>query len=106
MNNGTSPSGGRQGRLGNEENRPTGIYGDHMKQKRTGMVRILFQNPQGLGHLSGGNKTLTPKLEKLRDALIKHKIDIVGLAEIKIGEKFHKKTLCGRLLTGGLNTEE
>jgi Endonuclease/Exonuclease/phosphatase family. len=82
MNNGTSPSGGCQGRHGNEENRPIGIYGDHIKQKRSGMVRILFQNPQGLGHLAGGNNTLTPKLKKLRDTLIKHKIDIVGLAEV------------------------
>jgi hypothetical protein len=81
MNNQSGPPGGRQERRG-DENRPNGIYGDHLKRKRSGMVRILFQNPQGLGRLAGGSSAQTPKLTKLRDTLIKHDKDIVGLAEI------------------------
>jgi hypothetical protein len=82
MNNNTSPSGGRQRRRADDENRPNGIYGDHIKQKRPGMVRILFQNPQGLGRLAGDSTAQTPKLNKLRDTLLKHKVDILGMAEI------------------------
>ena len=43
------PGGRRQGRQESEENCLQGIYGDLIKQKRNGMVRILFHNPQGLG---------------------------------------------------------
>jgi hypothetical protein len=41
------------------------------------MVRILFQNPQGLGKL--GNQSV--KLNKLKDKLPKHNVYIVGFAE-------------------------
>jgi hypothetical protein len=64
------------------KNLPNGIYGDHIKQKQAGIIRILFQNPQGLGHLNGRSRMQTPKLTKLRDTMIKHNIDIVGLSEI------------------------
>lgn len=77
MNNDNGLPGGRQGRLEIEENRLSGIYGDHIKQKRSGMVRILFQNPQGLGKL--GDQSV--KLNKLKDTLLKHNVDILGFAE-------------------------
>jgi exonuclease III len=82
MNNHSSLSGGCQERQGNDENRPTGIYGDHLKRKRAGMVRIFFQNPQGIGRINGGGRVQSPKIMKLREALIKHNFDIVGLSEV------------------------
>jgi Exonuclease III len=46
------------------------------------MVRILFQNPQGLGRLSANVTTQTSKLYKLKETLLKHNIDILGLVEV------------------------
>jgi exonuclease III len=82
MNNNNSHPGGRQGRPGIDENRLSGIYGDHLKQKRSGMVRILFQNPQGLGRLSSERNQHSDKINKLKDTLIKHNVDLVGFSEI------------------------
>jgi hypothetical protein len=64
------------------ENRQTGIYGDHLKQKRHGMLRILFQNPQGLGRIESGRSTQSLKITKLKDLLLKHNFDVVGLSEV------------------------
>jgi Endonuclease/Exonuclease/phosphatase family. len=82
MNNHTSLPRGRQGRQDNNSNHPNGIYGDHLKQKRSGMVRILFQNPQGLGSMKGGSPTQSLKTTNIRETLIKHSIDIVGFSEV------------------------
>lgn len=82
MCNNPRPPGRRQGRLENDENRLTGIYGDHIKPKKKGMIRILFQNPQGVGQLSPNRTTLSSKINKLKDTLLKHDVDILGLAEV------------------------
>jgi hypothetical protein len=75
------PPGGHQERQENDENRLGGIYGDHLKQKRQGMIRFLFQNPQGLGHIDSDTHRQSIKTKKLKYALIKHNVDIVGLSE-------------------------
>lgn len=82
MCNQTGPPGGRQERQRNDENRLSGIYGDHLKQKRKGMIRILFQNPQGIGSIDSNNSRQTLKINKLKHTLLKHDVDIVGLSEI------------------------
>lgn len=82
MNNYNSPPERRQERLRNTENRQSGIYGDHIKQKRSGMLRILFQNPQGLGRIHSGESIQSLKLTKLKDILIKQNIDVLGLSEV------------------------
>jgi exonuclease III len=82
MNNTDSHPVGRQGRLGSDENCLSGIYGDHLKQKRSGMVRILFQNPQGLGHLSSNRTQQSDKMNELKDTLLKHNVDLVGFSEV------------------------
>jgi hypothetical protein len=46
MYNHNGPPGRHQERQATVENCLAGIYGDHLKQKQKGMVRILFQNPQ------------------------------------------------------------
>ena len=46
------------------------------------MIRILFQNPHGLGWMAGGTRVQSPKITKLRDTLIKHQVDILGLSEV------------------------
>ena len=45
------------------------------------MIRIFFQNPQGIGNISSDRERHTPKLTKLKDFILKHKVDIVGLSE-------------------------
>jgi exonuclease III len=82
MCNTPRPPGRRQGRPRTDENRLDSIYGDHIKQKKKGMVRILFQNPQGLGPLSDVQGCQTSKINTLKDTLLKHQIDLVGLSEI------------------------
>ena len=72
----------RQERLQNNENRLSGIYGDHLKKKRKGTLRILFQNPQGLGQMVQADSTYSDKINKLKYVLLKHDIDILGLSEI------------------------
>jgi exonuclease III len=46
------------------------------------MVRILFQNPQGLGPLRDGEYSQSPKINKLKDTLLTHNVDILGLSEV------------------------
>lgn len=76
------PPGRRQGRQRNE-NRLDGIHGDHIKQeKKTGMIRILFQNPQGLGPINSDHNCQTSKINTLKDIVIKHDIDILGMSEV------------------------
>jgi len=76
------PPGRRQERQRYDENRLLGIYGDHIKPKRQGMIRILFQNPQGIGHINGDGSMQSLKITKLKETLLKHNIDVLGLAEI------------------------
>ena len=75
------PDGRCQGRQESDENCLQGIYGDHIKQKRNGMVRILFNNPQGLGPIRNRDQCQSYKINKLKDTLLKHGIDILGLSE-------------------------
>jgi Endonuclease/Exonuclease/phosphatase family. len=81
MNNPPRPPGRRQERHDNEQNRLSGIYGDHLKQKRSGMLRIFFQNPQGIGPISSDGRGQSLKITKLKDFFIKHKVDLIGLSE-------------------------
>lgn len=76
------PGSRRQERLRNDENRLSGIYGDHLKQKRKGTIRILFQNPQGLGMMIHADRTYTDKINKIKYTMIKHDVDVLGLSEI------------------------
>lgn len=77
------PDSRRQGRQESNENRLQGIYGDHIKQKWNGMVRILFNNPQGLGAIQNREQCQSYKINKLKDTLLKHNIDILlGLSEV------------------------
>jgi Endonuclease/Exonuclease/phosphatase family./Reverse transcriptase (RNA-dependent DNA polymerase). len=76
------PDSRRQGRQESNGNRLQGIYGDHLKQKRNGMVRILFNNPQGLGPIRNRDQCQSFKINKLKDTLLKHNIDIMGLSEV------------------------
>lgn len=82
MNNIIGPPERRQERHQNMENRHKGIYGDHIKQKRSGMIRILFQNPQGLGRLNMERHLTSPKINKLKALLLRQHIDILGLSEV------------------------
>jgi Reverse transcriptase (RNA-dependent DNA polymerase). len=81
MNNLHCPPGRRQERRGQEQNRQRGVYGDHLKQKQGGMVRIFFQNPQGIGPISNDRARQSSKITKLKDFILNHKVDIVGLSE-------------------------
>jgi len=82
MCNHPRPPGGRQERQQYDENRHTGIYGDHLKPKKKGMVRLLFQNPQGLGPMNELTQLQTSKITKLKETLLKHDIDLLGLSEV------------------------
>jgi exonuclease III len=46
------------------------------------MIRILFQNPQGLGRLQNNEGPPTSKINKLKNTLLKHDIDLIGFAEV------------------------
>jgi hypothetical protein len=46
------------------------------------MVRFLFQNPQGIGHIDSNKHRQSVKINKLKNTLIKHNVDVVGLAEL------------------------
>jgi exonuclease III len=81
MCNHPRPPGRRQERQQNG-NHLDGIYGDHIKQKKQGMICILFQNPQGIGPLNSNRRYQTSKINNLKDTLLKHDIDILGLSEI------------------------
>jgi hypothetical protein len=72
----------RQERLRNDENRLSGIYGDHIKLKKKNMLRILFQNPQGLGRMDSTETLQTDKLNAIKNVTIKHSVDVVGFAEV------------------------
>ena len=98
MNNYNCPPGRRQERREITENRLNGIYGDHIKQKRHGMVRILFQNPQGLGNMDSSRNGQSLKIMKLKDTLLKHSIDVVGLSEVNKDWRLTppRKKHCGR----------
>jgi hypothetical protein len=83
MNNHPRPPGiRRQERLRNNRDRHLGIYGDHIKPKRKNTMRILFQNPQGLGHMNTNDSMHTDKINSLKNVILKHEVDIVGLAEV------------------------
>lgn len=113
MCNHDSPPGRRQERQEYEQNRLAGIYGDHLKQKQQGMVRILFQNPQGLGQLDSNNHRQSIKIKKLKETLIKHNVDIVGFSETNKDWRVipHRETMWActegwfeyRRLTTGIN---
>jgi hypothetical protein len=64
------------------EHRQPVVYGDHIKQKRSGMLRILFQNPQGLGRISSDRQEPSLKINKLKEVLLKQHIDVLGLSEV------------------------
>jgi hypothetical protein len=76
MNNHQCPPGRRQERLEKEQNRLRGVYGDHLKQKQGGMVRIFFQNPQGTGPISSDSEWQSSKITKLKDFILNHKVNI------------------------------
>ena len=62
MNNHVVSPGGRQGRRSNEEDRPQGVYGDHLKQKREGILSsCIFQVLHNQGH----QNTFTSAIGKL-----------------------------------------
>jgi exonuclease III len=46
------------------------------------MLRILFQNPQGLGILQSNRNMQSSKINKLKNTMLKQDIDIIGLAEV------------------------
>jgi Endonuclease/Exonuclease/phosphatase family. len=71
-----------QERQQNDENCFLGIYGDHIKPKKKNMLRILFQNPQGLGHMDTNERLHTDKLNAIKTVTIKQDVDIVGFAEV------------------------
>lgn len=76
------PPGRRQERQYEPENRLPNIYGDHIKQKTKRTVRVLFQNPQGLGPLYPPPHNQSTKINKLKNILLRHNVDILGLAEV------------------------
>lgn len=82
MCNPPCPPGRRQERLRTEDNRLEGVYGDHIKQKRKGTIRMLFQNPQGIGPINSNRACQTSKINTLKKTLLKHDIDVLGLAEV------------------------
>jgi hypothetical protein len=49
------------------------------------MLRILFQNPQGLGKIHSGGQSQSLKITKLKDIFLKHNIDVLGLSEVNKG---------------------
>lgn len=82
INHPRPPGSRRRERQQNDENRLSGIYGDHIKPKRKNMVRILFQNPQGIGRLDLNGQMHTDKLNAIKTFTLKHAVDVVGFAEV------------------------
>jgi hypothetical protein len=82
INHARPPGSRRWERQQNDENRLSGIYGDHIKPKRKNMVRILFQNPQGIGRLDLNGQMHMDKLNAIKTFTLKHAVDVVGFAEV------------------------
>jgi hypothetical protein len=64
------PPGRRQERQRHNETRLEGIYGDHIKQKWKGTLRILFQNPQGLGPINSSLDIQSSKINTLKNTIL------------------------------------
>ena len=60
-----------------------GIHGDAITQKKDdGNVRILLQNPGGIGFVTGQRNRESYKMDKLKKFIIEKQVDIVGLTEV------------------------
>jgi hypothetical protein len=46
------------------------------------MVRRTFQNPQGIGPINRIRECQSSKINSLKETLLKHHVDILGLAEV------------------------
>ena len=57
-------------------------FGDHLQQNDTSTIRILLNNPGGIGFIENSRCLQTLKMEKLKKLIIQHNIDIVGLSEV------------------------
>ena len=56
-----------------------GVFGHHLRTKDCNSIRILFQNIGGLGDLYQDKEP--EKIVRLKKFLIKHNVDVVGIAE-------------------------
>ena len=62
-----------------QQRKESGVFGHHIRKKDCNSIRILFQNIGGLGDLFKDKEP--EKLTRLKKFLIKHEIDVVGMAE-------------------------
>ena len=68
---------------GMDQNHRKGIYGDAITQRKNDdNIRILLQNPGGIGFVTGRRNRESYKIEKLKKLVIEKQIDIVGLTEV------------------------
>ena len=60
-----------------------GIHGDPIRQRKDeNHVRILLQNPGGIGFVTGRRNRESLKIEKLKKFIIEKEVDMVGLTEV------------------------
>ena len=64
-----------------DQNHRTEIFGNQITHKREGMVRILLHNTTGIGFCTTERSRETQKMEKLRNFVQQHQIDILSLTE-------------------------
>ena len=64
-----------------EQNHRTEIFGNQIAHKKEGMIRILLHNTTGIGFCTSERSRETQKMEKLRNFVQKHQIDILSLTE-------------------------
>jgi len=82
-NNTTAQRRGEQTDPAMDQNHRKGIYGDAITQKKDDdHIRILLQNPGGIGFVTGQRNRESYKIEKLKKFVIDKQVDIVGLTEV------------------------
>jgi len=82
-NNTTAQRRGEQTDPDIDQNHCKGIYGDAITQKKDDdYIRILLQNPGGIGFITGQRNRESYKIEKLKKFIINKQVDIVGLTEV------------------------
>ena len=62
-----------------QQRKEGGVFGHHLRKKDCNSVRIVFQNIGGLGDLYTDREP--EKLTRLKQFLVKHDVDALGLAE-------------------------
>jgi len=82
----TTAQEGREEQTGHvdmDQNHWKGIYGDAITQRKdNGKIRILLQNPGGIGFVTGQRNRESFKIDKLKKIVNEKQIDIVSLTKV------------------------